>query len=40
MSQRCAEHEAMFSVITPFTLGLIAGKALQLQQVQLWPAEM
>ncbi len=30
----------MFSVITPLALGWIAGTALQLQQAQLWAAEM
>ena len=30
----------MFSVITPFALGWIAGTALQLQQVQLWAGEV
>jgi hypothetical protein len=34
----CAEHVGMFSVITPFALGWIAGTALQLQQAQLWTA--
>jgi len=32
----CAEYAAMLSVITPWTLGWIAGTALQLQQAQLW----
>jgi competence protein ComEC len=36
----CAEHVGMFSVITPFALGWIAGTALQLQQAQLWTAGM
>ncbi len=40
MPRCCTEHVDMFSVITPFTLGWIAGTALQLQQVQLWPADM
>ena len=30
----------MFSVITPFALGWIAGTALQLQQAKLWAADM
>jgi competence protein ComEC len=38
--QHWAEHAAMFSVITPLALGWIAGTALQLQQGQLWAAEM
>jgi competence protein ComEC len=37
--QRWAEHAAMFSVITPWALGWIAGTALQLQQAQLWVGE-
>jgi competence protein ComEC len=36
----CVEHAAMFSVITPLALGWLAGTALQLQQPQLWAAEM
>jgi competence protein ComEC len=40
LPQRWAEHAAMFSVITPFALGWIAGTALQLQQVQLWAGEV
>ena len=31
---------AMFSTITPFALGWIAGTALQLQQLQLWEKEV
>jgi competence protein ComEC len=38
--QYWAEHAAMFSVITPLALGWIAGTALQLQQGQLWAAEV
>ena len=35
-----AEHAAMVSLIAPFALGWIAGMALQLQQAQLWAAEV
>ena len=37
---RWVEHAAMFSVITPFALGWIAGTALQLQQAQLWTRDV
>ncbi len=40
MRLHCVEHAAMFSVITPWALGWIAGTALQLQQEQLWAAEV
>ncbi len=40
MRLHCVEHAAMFSVITPWALGWIAGTALQLQQAQLWAAEV